>query len=273
MTILCVDDEQLVLDLTVTLCRELRQKPEVCGFASAQEVLSWLDGNRADIAILDINMPDMDGLLLAARIKEKRPSTCILFVTGYSQYAMDALQMHAAGYLMKPISLKRLQEEVDYIEETLLKPQAAREREKKIEVRTFGEFDVFVDGVAVNFSRSKAKELLAYLVDRRGVSITRPTAHAVLWEDGEYDRAMQKQLDVIIRSLKDTLSAYGISEILEISKGNLRVCPEKFTCDLYRFLDGRIDAVNAYRGEYMSAYSWASLTEAYMDRVNNNAKS
>ena len=259
MTILCVDDEQLVLDLTVTLCRELRQKPEVCGFASAQEVLSWLDGNRADIAILDINMPDMDGLLLAARIKEKRPSTCILFVTGYSQYAMDALQMHAAGYLMKPISLKRLQEEVDYIEETLLKPQAAREREKKIEVRTFGEFDVFVDGVAVNFSRSKAKELLAYLVDRR--------------EEGEYDRAMQKQLDVIIRSLKDTLSAYGISEILEISKGNLRVCPEKFTCDLYRFLDGRIDAVNAYRGEYMSAYSWASLTEAYMDRVNNNAKS
>ena len=55
-----------------------------------------------------------------------------------------------------------------------------------------------------------------------------------------------------------------------MQKGMLRVVPETFTCDLYRYLDGDTDAVNAYSGEYMNAYSWASITEAYMDRVYGN---
>ena len=80
---------------------------------------------------------------------------------------------------------------------------------------------------------------------------------------------MQKQLDVIIRNLRKTLKEYNISEILEMERGILRVVPDKFNCDLYRFMDGDIDTVHAFRGEYLSDYPWASITEAYMDRINN----
>ena len=269
LKIVCVDDEPLVLGLTVSLCRELKQKPEAVGFESASEALAYFEKNTADIAILDISMPDMNGLLLAAKIKEISPFTSILFLTGYEQYAVDAMALHASGYLMKPVIRERLQQEVDYIEANMRQHiQIISAPEKNIEVRTFGEFDVFVNGKTMVFSRSRAKELLAYLVDRQGGSITRAAAHAALWEDGNYDRGMQKQLDVFIRSLKSTLEEYGISEIFELSKGQMRVCPEKFSCDLYRFLAGDIDAVNAYKGEYMSAYSWASLTEAYINRIS-----
>ena len=79
-----------------------------------------------------------------------------------------------------------------------------------------------------------------------------------------YDRPMQKQLDVIVRSMRDTLNEYGIGEIFEMNKGTLRIIPDKFSCDAYRFFDGDIDAVDAYRGEYMNSYSWASITESYM---------
>ena len=222
------------------------------------------------MAVLDINLPDLDGLTLAAKLKELNPDILILFLTGYEQYAVDAFQMHASGYLLKPISPERLQSEVDYAlrsrPELLLQATPVR----RIVVRTFGEFDVFVDGEPVSFSRSRAKELLAYLVDRQGASISRPMAHAVLWEDGTYDRAMQKQLDVIIRSLTSTLRTYGIEEIFDHSGGKMRICPDRFSCDLYSYFKGEIDAVNSYRGEYMSSYSWASLTEAYMNRVNSN---
>lgn len=267
--IICVDDEPLVLKLNVTLCGQLRQKPEAEGFASAEEALAYFDTETADIAILDINIPDMDGLMLAARIKEKSPDTAILFLTGYSQYAMEAIRLHASGYLMKPVSLERLQEEVDYIEGSMkgVSPKKAALSKKNIQVRTFGEFDVFVDGEPVHFKRSKSKELLAYLVDRQGAGINRRMAYAILWENGEYSRSAQKQLDVMIRSLKNTLDEYGIGEIFELSKGELRIRPKSFSCDLYSFLDGDIDAVNSYKGEYMSSYSWAALTEAYIDRV------
>ena len=136
-------------------------------------------------------------------------------------------------------------------------------------VQTFGGFDIYVDGRQVVFKQAKCKELFAYLVDRHGNSVTRKNAFSILWEERMYDRPMQKQLDVIIRSMRDTLREYGIEEIFEMKKGALRVIPEKISCDAYRFFDGDINAVDAYRGEYMSAYTWASLTEAYIDRISD----
>ena len=271
MKILCVDDEKLILQLTLSMCKELPQVTEATGFTKASDALGWMKFNEADIALLDINMPDMDGLTLAAKIKEVHPDTSIIFLTGYAEYAVEAFAMHASGYLLKPISLDRLAEEVDWAMKSKAggdKPaEKAQERDSHITVKTFGEFDILVDGKLVTFTRQRAKELLAYLVDRQGSSITRANAFAVLWETGVYDRKMQKQLDVIIRSLRDTLREYGIEEIFEVNGGSLRICPEYMDCDLYRFFDGDIDAVNSYRGEYMSAYSWASLTEAYMNRI------
>ncbi len=260
MKIVCVDDERLIVDLTVALCRELPEVSDARGFTRPNEALECIKAERPDVALLDIDMPAMNGLILARHIKESSPDTAILFLTGYAEYAVEAFRLHASGYLMKPVSKEHLAEEIDYVLKSK-KPQISH-----ISVRTFGEFGVFVDGKAVAFSRNKAKELLAYLVDRQGVAVTRVAAFSVLWEDEEYSRAKQKELDVIIRSLKSTLAENGIEEIFEMKSGSLRVCPEKFECDLYRFLKGDVNAINSYRGEYMNAYTWAVLTESYLTR-------
>lgn len=265
MRILCVDDEEQVLNQTSEMCRELAKVTETVCFTQPQEALDWLSCNKADIALLDIGMPDMDGLTLAEQIQERYPGTAIIFLTGSAQYAVDAFAMHVSGYILKPASKERLAAEIEYAD--IVRKQLP---EAHICIHTFGEFDVVVDGEVVSFTRARARELLAYLVDRQGRSVTRATAFAILWEDEFYDRPMQKQMDVVVRSLRDTLKKYGISEIFELQKGSMRVVPEYFDCDLYRFFDGDIDAVNAYHGEYMNAYSWASMTESYMDRISGN---
>lgn len=265
MQIICVDDEALVLGLTVSLCKELPQKPRAEGFQKAGDALEWLKTHEADIAILDINMPDMDGITLAAKIKELRPSTAIIFLTGHTQYAVDAFGLHASGYLLKPVSAQRLADEVSYA----MSNRRPMQKKATIEAHTFGEFDLLVNGQPVVFGRARAKELLAYLIDRQGGLVSRANAFAALWEDAYYDRSMQKQLDVVIRSLRDTLYRNGIGDLLELHKGYLRIQPEMIDCDLYRFFAGDSDAVNAYRGEYMSAYAWASLTESYMERLRS----
>ena len=263
MRIICVDDEPLILDMTVSMCREIPGADDVAGFSSAKEALQDLSERPADIALLDIDMPEMNGILLAAKVKELRPDTAVIFLTGFSEYAVDAFKLHASGYLMKPTTKEQIQAEIEYA----LSGKKQEPRKAHISVQTFGSFELCADGEAVVFSRSKAKELMAYLIDRQGSSVTRAEAFAVLWEDEFYDRAMQKQMDVIIRSLKQGLKDRGIGEILEIESGSMRVRKELVDCDLYRFLDGDMAAVNSYRGEYMSSYSWASLTEAYMDRI------
>ena len=264
MTIVCVDDDAPALELHMSLCRGLPEYHEVIGFRRAGEALEWLRSNTADIALLDICMPELDGLTLAAKARELRPGIAVIFLTAHAEYAVDAFALHASGYLLKPVSRERLSEEIAF---------AASGRtprpKSRVMIRTFGEFDVFVDGSPVVFERARAKELLAFLVDRQGGFVTRANAFSVLWEDRLYDRSMQKQLDVVIRSMRATLERCGIGNIIELRKGALRVLPETVDCDLYRFFDGDINAAAAYRGEYMNAYSWASLTEANMDRIRH----
>ena len=262
MRAICVEDEKLIMELTVSMCRELPDLDEVFGFLRAGDALDWLEGNSADLALLDINLPDMDGIALARAIREKQPDISIIFLTGYTEYALDAFALHASGYLVKPISKKRLQEEVSYALAGKRNPAPPR-----VLVKTFGNFDVEANGQTVSFRRSKSKELLAYLVDRHGSSVTRAQAFAILWEDRTYDRSMQKQMDVIIRSLRSTLEEYGIEDILDIRSGQMRIVPERLDCDLYHVLEGDGEAMHSYRGEYMSSYAWAELTEAYMSRL------
>jgi len=257
---MCVDDEPLILQLTGSLIEAMEEKPSVETFSDPLEALEWVKGNGIDIALLDIDMPGMNGLVLAAEIKKLRPDANIIFLTGYAKYAVDAFAMHATGYLMKPISEDRLYSEIRFA----MKVSETEVRTAHIEARTFGNFDLIVDGETVAFERSKAKELLAYLIDRNGSSVTRAEAFAVLWDDLFYDRPRQKQLDVVIRSLCKTLEAYDVREILEMGRGFLTIKPELIECDLYRFLSGDIQAVNSFRGEYMQAYSWANITESYL---------
>lgn len=259
MKVICVDDEPLAVEYTLSQCARLNEINEARGFTDAKQALDWLRGHPADAALLDINMPEIDGITLAARIKELHPQTAILFLTAYREYAFDAYAVHPAGYLLKPVPLETLAEELRYVrgEKPVSSPAHIR-------IKTFGSFDVYVDGRPVSFRLAKSKELLAYLVDKQGSGVSRAELFAAVWEDRLYDRKQQKQFDVYIRSLRETLREYGISEIMEMEKGILRVRPDTFLCDAYLFYSGDSDTINAYRGEYMSSYSWANMTEAIL---------
>ena len=264
MKLICVDDVAHVMQYTASLCQTLPHIDDVRGFTSALEALDWAKAHPVDVALLDIDMPDMDGLTLAKRLRECRPDCAIIFLTAFAQYALDAFTVHPSGYLLKPVSEADLAREVEFAVSRL--PQTPVSR---VQIKTFGNFEILVDGEALHFRRAKSKELLAYLVDQQGNGATRPEISAALWEDDNYKLPRQKYLDVVIRSLRETLAAHGVEDILEMKSGFLRIRPEKVSCDLYRFLERDPAAINAYRGKYMSNYAWAVLSEAEMTALHN----
>lgn len=252
MKVICVDDERLLMEDTVAMCRELGIVDEAEGFTRPAEALQYLDREGADLAILDIDMPGMNGIELAAAIREKQPDVPIIFLTGYEQYALEAYEVHPSGYLLKPVKKEKLEAEITYALGISRKKQRSH-----IEAHTFGNFDLLVDGKPVAFRQAKCKELLAYLIDRHGATATRREAFAILWENRPYDRPMQKQFDVIIRSLRTTLGEYGVGEIFELQNAAMRVNPDLISCDAWRLLEGDPEAERAFLGEYMNNYSWA----------------
>lgn len=262
MRALCIDDEPYVLQQNMFICRESLCFTSVDGAKNSSEALSFLENNEVDFIFLDINMPKTNGLSLFEIIRQKYPKSALVFVTGYSEYALTAFQMHADGYLTKPISVEDIKAEVNNINQQKQRFLV----QSNIYVQTFGNFEIFVGGKAVKFERKKAKELLAYLVDKRGTSAVRAELASIFWEDGLYDHSKQKQLDVFIQSLKKTLREYDIQSILEMEKGELRVDPSAFKCDYYDLLNDNESAKSTYCDNYMDSYSWSENTRAYLSR-------
>ncbi|MBR6396121.1 MAG: response regulator [Lachnospiraceae bacterium] len=262
LVILCVDNDKTYLEQATATCKKMEEISDVICFTKGTEAIEWFMYNKADIVILDMNISDLIWQDVVRNLKDLCPEIVFVLSSAQKDHAYEAYEIHAGGFLLKPFTNEKLTEELRYAEKSLESTE-----KKRVRIQTFGEFDVYVNGKPISFTRSKAKELLAFLVDRQGANMARTFIFSALWEDRDYDRSMQKQLDVIIRSLRQSLSEYGISDIIELSKGQMRVCPEKFTCDVYQLFSGEKSATNSYRGEYMSAYSWASATEGYIDRV------
>lgn len=270
MRIICVDSDAKSLDTMLRMCRRMPNRPTADGFMTAERALAWAAGHAADVALLEFNVSDMDGIELARSLLKLQANLAIVFVTDQRARAIDAWGLFPhPGCMMKPIAPDRLEAQIERaLSARLPEAEALCEGQStphRIEVKCFGGFDLLVDGRTVAFPRSKAKELLACLVDQRGNRVTRRAAFSTLWEGRYYDRSMQKYFDNVVRCLLDTLAQNGAREIVEARRGSLRICPEKLACDFYGFLDGDLVNIQAFRGEYMNDYSWASITEAFVD--------
>ena len=116
--------------------------------------------------------------------------------------------------------------------------------------------------VSLENYRLKAKELLAYLVDRKGAGVTMGELSAVLWEEGPDTLSRQSNLRNLISDLRKTLCDVGAEGILLKTRNTIAIDADAVDCDYYDFLRHIPYAVNRYQGEYMSQYSWAELTAA-----------
>lgn len=134
------------------------------------------------------------------------------------------------------------------------------EKHHSVTLRTFGFFDVFVDGHPVLFSREKAKELLALLTDRRGGFVSSRDAVSCLWEDEPVNKVTLARYRKVAMHLKDTLEAYGIQDILINENGRRRLDASKVNCDLFEYLSDNPRYEHLFQGVYMLNYSWAEVT-------------
>lgn len=258
MRMLAVDDEELALKDLRSILAKAEPESEVICFNDPKMALLFARDNEIDIAFLDIEMRIMDGISVAKKLKSLRPQVHIIFVTSYENYAVDAFAIHATGYLLKPVSMEDVRRELTFLYQE-------RRLVRQIHVRTFGGFDVFVNGRPLVFKRAKSKELLAYLIDRRGISITLREAANILFEDGVYDNNRRKYMQTIYAELRSTLQEAGAAQILVKHYNSYAVDIEAFDCDSYRFLNGDPVAINNYRRDYMLPYSWGEFSMGILE--------
>ncbi len=256
MLIFAIDDEKSALELLSSAIAEAVPEAEIMSFNKSSDALNSIieDKKYPDIVFSDIRMPGVDGLELAVKIKNNAPDTKIVFVTGYSDYAVDAFKIHANGYIMKPVAKEDILSELDNLNINL------DYEKEKLCVRCFGKFEVFYNGVPVRFKRLQTKELFAFLIDQNGASSTAEEAASAIWENEIDMQKAKHRLRNLVNDLRSTLKELGKEDVIIKTGRTIAVNKSLVDCDYYRMLDGDMDAVNSYRGEYMNQYSWAQFT-------------
>lgn len=253
MRILVVDDEEHALKELVGCLKKIRPEAETVPFVRSDEAFDYAKTDATfEVAFLDVSMPVINGIDFAKELKKLNPKVNIVFCTAYSDYALDAIRMRASGYVTKPYEKEDIEKELN----NLLHPVEAKM--PKFFARAFGDFDFFVDGVAIGFPRAKSKELLAYLIYKRGGTANAQEIASVLFGD-EYNLKAKNYLVHIWSDLVKTLKQCGAEDILVKGYNQYSVNTNAFSCDLYDYDKGLPEAINAYDGDIMAQYDWARL--------------
>lgn len=262
MRALTVDDEQIMLNALTVAVKASPDISSAAQFTSCTAALEWAETNPVDIAFLDISMRGMGGLTLAEKLLEIHPNCKIVFCTGFSEYAVEAFKIHVSGYLLKPITAKAVQTEIDHI-----KQEKAKEKntDKLLTVKCFGNFEVYAQGKILNFKRLKSKELLAILVDRRGVGMTAKQICSIMWNTDEDNKHMTYMRQLFV-DLRNALRSAYAEEVLQQNGYNYFLNTELIDCDYFSYLQ---TGKPKFYGEYMMQYSWAELTCAGL--IQNNS--
>lgn len=264
-----VDDEKPAIDKFLKMLNQTGKIAVDGAFMDPNEALAFISVQKVDIAFLDIEMPGMDGFELANRITEILGSVQIVFVTAYSEYAVEAFRLNALDYLLKPVDMERLQLALGRIHE---ESNAVKQNESAVKVTCFGKFTVSINGEQLKFRTAKAEELFAYLIDSEGKNVHRNHIIDSFWMDYEGDRGMIL-FNTTLYYLKKAFIQKGAQLKIEYNRGSYQLDLEKIECDAIDFMN-RIrnlkpvssqtikhyeDALALYTNDYFeqNEYDWA----------------
>lgn len=238
-----VDDEPHALNmLEMFLART--GKVHVAGrAANGFDALAALPNIHPDIWFLDIEMPGMSGLELAANIHEVEPDALIVFTTAYDQYAVAAFEHEALDYLLKPIEMERLSRTIERLTKEKSRPADPvvinTDNTDKLFVQLLGTFRVAItNGKTMMWRTAKERELFAYLL------LNNPATSAVhrdriiekLWPDEPYEKA-KIYLHTCVSLLRKNLRNVGIEHLLRYKSEHYILDKERIRADVYDFLD------------------------------------
>ncbi|TBL68607.1 response regulator [Paenibacillus thalictri] len=218
--VMIVEDEQPILELMKYIIGQSPHYTIAGVFTNPLEALDCLPQLEPDVAFIDVEMPKMNGLELARHINEITDDIKIVFTTAYKQYALEAFEVYAFDYILKPVTPAAIERIASRLLRQLLPAPAAEPERKQTLIRCFGGFEIRnKKDEPVHFPTRKAEELFAFFLCHPGKELSKWTLTDMLWPEMEGDRPLHNLYNTIYR-LKKLLKEHEIEmDIRKINEG------------------------------------------------------
>lgn len=183
-----VDDEWYILEEISDMVEQTGFIRVVKKYQDPVKVLEDVADISPRVAFIDIEMPEMDGITLAEKLLERDPSLLVAFITSWNQYAVQAFDLNALDYIMKPVKVERFNRMAEKIrnEISLKMP----DQSSRLRIKCFSQLEASVGGIPVKWMRAKAEELFAYLLMNHGSYIHKEMIIENVWPGYDPVRAL-----------------------------------------------------------------------------------
>ena len=278
MRAVLIDDEQLAIDVLEILLTKIGDVKIVGKYTDPQLALQEIKDLNADVVFLDMEMGGMHGLQFAEKLTEKLPHIDIVFVTAHSQFALEAFEVYAVDYLLKPVNRKRLEKTTDKLR---MRQKKYTNRKNEIEeddnlvARTMGSFHLLdTNNNEVKWRTKKVKELFVYLWHQSPNPVHRSRILDDLWKEHPKDRATTL-MHTTLYQLRKLLKEIGFPNPVELINENyiINVKVESDFNEIERMIQSSKvslpvieNIVALYKGNYLEDedYHWALSTQQRM---------
>lgn len=266
-----IDDERPAINNLERFLRNYEEIEVIGTYTDASDAFEDIKNKKVHLILLDIEMPKMQGIEAAERILEIDADIQIVFVTAYNNYALDAFEVNAADYIMKPIMKRRLDKTISRVIKNHKDIFQFNKLEEINKILCFGSFEIRSGQQGIKWRTSKAKELAAYLIHHRGKFIHKSKIIEAIWYDKEEEQAT-KLLHTNIYYIRNGLKTMNLDYAITCSNEMYKFDIGTVSCDVEELektfnistvnnknIEMFESAVRLYRAEYLEEhdYFWA----------------
>ncbi|XEC95744.1 response regulator [Paenibacillus tarimensis] len=268
MKVILIDDEILALNYLENQLAKIAAVEVLGKYSDPFEGKEKLLQEEVDVAFLDINLPEINGIELAEQILEIKPNIHVVFVSAYDDHAIKAFELNALDYLLKPVGAERLTKTLNRIQDRVLESANIPQRLQPIHMKLFRQLSV-ESFAPMRWRTAKAQELFLYLVQHRGQLVRKSALAELLWPEYEPGRAYP-QLYTAIYHIRKKLKPFGKHfKILSTTDGYV-LSMENVLLDVEELenyihtgppvtaetIDAYVKRVLLYTGDYLQEYEY-----------------
>ncbi|WP_019535749.1 response regulator [Paenibacillus ginsengihumi] len=211
MKVILIDDEHLALSYLEHQLLKIADVEIVGKFVNPFEGKDAIIQRDVDVVFLDINLPEISGIELAELLLESKPYLNIVFVTAYDDYAVQAFELNALDYVLKPVGIERLSKTIRRIQERTGSVPSGSANVRPLKLNMFQHFSMETDDLLwtpMRWRTSRAQELFLYFLQHRGQHVRKTALIDLLWPEYEPNKSFS-QLYTAVYHIRKTLEPYA----------------------------------------------------------------
>ncbi|MEK5037964.1 response regulator [Sporosarcina sp. FSL K6-3457] len=277
MRAILVDDEHLALQYLGKLLQEIDGVKIIGTYINPYEAIEAILQEKPDIVFLDIEMPEMNGIELAEKIQETLPTTHIVFITAFSEYAVKAFEINAVDYIVKPVQRDRLSKTLWRIAKEFTEISNSTVPSRSARVSMFQSLSFVWSGdvsepIDVRWRTSKVRGIFALLLQNRGTFVQKDLLLDLFWPEMDLEKGFI-QLYSAVYQIRKTIASTNFDMSIVNHENGYRLDLNGVTVDVDEWEKG-IEQVAAitdktleehrkllelYQGDYLAKeeYVWA----------------